>query len=215
MRITLTAALPLIAALVLAPNPALAQSSTGFRARVWGGTVGRYVLSDNDPFAAPGFGTAELQVTGSAPGFGGDVEYKFARWIGLDAAIGYSSLNVQFTTSNEPGIAPVQRFAVVPALLSLNIHIISTSAVDLWVGPQVGYVMFPNTLSYTTTHSGTFTYTPSAVASPKGFSAGVDIGLSKKVLLNLAVRWQDADADADSHLTIDPTFVTIGIGIRP
>lgn len=182
----------------------------GFRARVWIGADGRYVLKDNDPFDAPGFGTAELKVDGSALGIGGDAEYKLNKWIGIDGAIGYSSLNVMFTTSNTPGTESAQKLGMVPLLMSLNLHPVTTSKVDLWVGPQIGYVMFANDLSYPTSGSGPFTYRPTNVFSKKGFAAGADINFGRSLLLNLGLRWQDADADDIDHLTIDPTFVTIG-----
>jgi hypothetical protein len=202
----------LIAALATPARPVLGQaSSDGFSARLWAGAVGRYVLKDNDTFAAPGFGTVGLKVNGSAFGFGADGEYKFDRWIGLDGAIGYSRLNVQYTTTNAPGTTSTQPFGIVPVLLSLNIHFVSTQRVDIWAGPQIGYVMFPDNLSYASNGGSTFTYTSTNVFSKKGVSVGADIALRRTLLLNVAGRWQDADADANGHLTIDPTFVTVGL----
>ncbi len=159
MRTRLIATLPLLAALALAPRPALAQSNTGWRLRVWGGAVGRYILTDNATFDATGYGTVGLKVDGSAAAFGGDVEYKLARWIGLDAAVGYSSLTVDYTTTNSPGTVTTQGFAVVPLMLSLNIHLISTSKVDFWVGPQLAYVIYPATTAFTPPGGTTYTYT--------------------------------------------------------
>jgi outer membrane protein W len=215
MRTRLIATLPLLAALALAPRPALAQSNAGWRLRVWGGAVGRYVLNDNDTFDAAGYGTVGLKVDGSAPGFGADAEYKLARWIGLDAAIGYSNLTVDYTTTTSPGTVTTQGFAIVPIMLSLNIHLISTSSVDFWVGPQLAYLNYPTSTAFTPASGPTYTYMADNEFSKKGFSAGLDVGLNKRVLLNLAVRWNDADGDSNDHLTIDPTFVTIGIGFRP
>jgi hypothetical protein len=199
----------LLAANIADVSVAHAQDA-GFRGRIWAGAVGRYVLKDNDPFTSPGFGTTELKVDGSAVGFGADGELKFNRWIGVDAAVAYSKLNVLFTTSNTPGTSYAHDFGVAPLLLSLNLHVIHTDAVDLWVGPQIGYVMFPDDLSYAVNGGGTFTYKPKSVFSKKGFATGADIGLGKTVALNLGFRWQDADGDDDGHLTVDPALVTIG-----
>jgi hypothetical protein len=200
----------LLAATIADVSVAHAQDG-GFRGRIWVGAVGRYVLTDNDPFTSPGFGTTELKVDGSALGFGADGEFKFNRWIGIDAAIAYAKLNVLFTTSNTPGTSYANDFGIAPVLVSLNLHVIHTDAVDLWVGPQVGYVLFPDDLSYAVTGGGTFTYKAKSVFSKKGFATGADIGLGKTVALNLGFRWQNADGDSDGHLTVDPTLVTIGL----
>src|SRR4051812_39143996 len=95
----------------LSTSSAAQLTADGFRARVWAGPVGRYVLKDNDPFVEPGFGTVGLQVTGSGPGFGTDVEYKPMRWIGVDAAVGYANLPVQFTSGS--GAKSTQRLNVI------------------------------------------------------------------------------------------------------
>ncbi len=218
MRTSLFATLSIVGLLAVGSRPAAAQlSNSGIRVRVWGASVGRYVLSDNAPYASPGFGTVELQVDGSAIGFGGDVEYKFNRWIGLDAGIGYSSLTVDFTTTTAPGTTLSHGFVVMPAMLALDIHLISTKRVDIWAGPEISEVMFPTTLTYiesTTNGGGTFTYVPQNVFSKKGFFVGTDIALTRNILLNLGMRWQDADSDGDDHLTVDPAFITVGFRLN-
>jgi hypothetical protein len=196
------------ATLLAAPGSAQAQDS-GLSGRVWVGAVGRYVLSDNTPFASPGFGTVEMQVKGSSVGFGGDLEYRINPWFGIDGAVGYSKLNVQFASTTAPGNAPTQGFGVLPVMLALNVHLIHSEGFDLFVGPQLGYVMFPDNLSFTTT-GGPFAYKPKAVFSKEGFVIGSDIKMSSTMALNLAVRWQNADSDSNDMLTVDPTFVTAG-----
>ena len=194
--------------------PASAQEHhDGFTARVWAGSAGRYVLNDNDPFTSPGFGTAELKVNGSAIGFGGDIEYRASRWIGLVGAFGYTKFDVDFTTTNAPGTVSTQKFGVMPLMLALNLHVIHARQINVWVGPQIAYVMFPDNLSYAVGGS-TFTYAPSGVFSKKGFVVGTDVRLGGGWALNGAFRWQDADGDSDSHLTVDPTFVTLGFAKR-
>ena len=208
-RMTRIAAAGILAAtLLVAPKSAQAQDS-GLTGRVWVGAAGRYVLKDNDPFASPGFGTVAMQVNGSSFAFGGDLEYRINPWFGLDGAVGYSKLNVQFNSSNAPGTTQTQGFGVLPVMLALNVHLIHAESVDLWVGPSIAYVMFPDNLSFATT-GGTFTYKPKNVFSKEGFVIGSDIKMSKTWALNLAVRFQDADSDGNDMLTIDPTFVTAG-----
>ena len=66
----------------------------------------------------------------------------------MDAALGYTKFNVDFTTSTAPNLQGKDKFGVVPLLFALNVHVINTRRVDFWVGPQIGYVMFPDNLSY-------------------------------------------------------------------
>ena len=133
----------IVAILSSLATTAYAQSSeTGLRTRVWAGAVGRYVLSDNDPYHAPPFGTVATEVDGSAFGLGADVEYKFFRHLGVDAALGYARLNVDFASSVAPGTQSA-KFGVMPLLVALNVHVVSNQRVDIWVGPQVGYRSSP------------------------------------------------------------------------
>lgn len=183
-------------------------------ARAWGGVVGRYVLSDNDSFETPGFGTTALKVTGASAAFGVDVEYKFNRWFGLDAAAGYTKVNVHFTSSNDPGTDQSQRMGLLPLMLAPTLHFVHSPSVDIWLGPQVAYVLYRNDISFDVSGSGTFSYKPKNSSSLEGFVVGTDITLTKHIALNLAMRWQNSDGDADGQLTIDPTFVTVGFTKR-
>ena len=128
----------------------------------------------------------------------------------MDAALGYTKFNVDFTTSTAPNLQGKDKFGVVPLLFALNVHVINTRRVDFWVGPQIGYVMFPDNLSYLVPGVGTFDYEPKNTFSPEGFAFGTDIAISKSAAFNFAFRWQNADGDDDGNLTIDPTFVTFG-----
>jgi outer membrane protein W len=201
-----------VSALALA-TPALARAQDGWMVRVWGGTTGRYVATDNTPFTSPGFGTVSTHVTGSTFGFGGDVEYRFDRWLGLDGGIGYSKMNVEYTSSNAPGTTMTQGFGVMPIMLALNVHLIDVKRLDLWAGPQIAEVIFPDDLAFTGT-GGTYTYSPSNKFSWGGFVVGADIKLNHTWAVNAAFRWQDVDADPNSNLTVDPAFVTAGLRYR-
>src|SRR5262249_23537248 len=161
-----------------------------------------YILTDNDTFDQSGFGTLQLKVNGTRPVFGGDVEARVHRWLGIDVALATTTLRVD-GTSTANGATPRSDFRVTPLLASLNFHFVSFNAVDLWVGPQIGYFFYQKSTAFPFAGAGTFTFTPAREFSWKGFSAGADIGLARNVALNLAFRWQNADAD---HLTIDPAF---------
>jgi outer membrane protein W len=177
--------------------------------RVWAGAAGRYVLTDNDTFDQSGLGTLQLKVDGSRPVFGGDVEARVHRWLGIDVAMATTRFKVD-GTSTVDGSTPRADFRVSPLLVSLNFHIVSFNAVDIWVGPQIGYFFFQKSTTFPFANSA-FAFTPSNTFSWEGFSAGADIGLKRNVALNLAFRWQDGDA---AHLTVDPAFATAGLTFR-
>ena len=188
-----------------------ASSETGWRGRFWLGTVGRYVLTDNESYQSPPFGTVETEVDGSALGVGVDFEYKFLPWLGLDTALAYTSLPVQFQSSADPGVTQNADFAVVPLFVSLNFHVVHKEKVDFWLGWQLAYVFYPDDLSFTVPGVGQFEYDSTSTFSPFGFCMGIDIGVSKVWAVDIAFRWQNADGDPDGHMTIDPTFVTVGM----
>ena len=183
----------------------------GLRGRLWLGTVGRYVLTDNEPYSDPPFGTVETKVDGSSFGFGGDLEYKFTRRLGFDFAVGYTNTTVQFTSSVDPNVVQTTKLSVTPLLFALNLHVVSNDRLDVWFGPQMGYVIWGNTMEFPVAGAGVFVYEPANVFSPLGFAVGADVFLKDNLALNLAFRWQNADADGDGNLTVDPTFVTAGL----
>jgi opacity protein-like surface antigen len=208
------AAVSFLSSLAVANAAEAGSAETGWRGRFWVGTVGRYVLDDNAAYQSPPFGTVETEVDGSALGFGGDVEYKFKRWLGLDTALAYTSLPVTFQTSTDPGVTQDADFTVIPLFVALNFHVVNTEKVDFWLGPQIAYVVYPDSLSFSVPGVGTFEYDPSNLFSPFGFDLGIDIAFNPTWAVNVAVRFQNADGDPDGHLTIDPTFVTVGMTAR-
>lgn len=209
--------LALLAAFLLTglmTTTASAQSEEhGFTVRLWAGPAGRYVLHDNEPFSTPAFGTVGLHVQGSTPSVGGDAEYRLNRWFGVDAAAAYTRMNIQFISSNAPATALSQKLNVVPLFVSLNVHIVKNGRTDVWAGPQIGYLMYGNNLSYSINGAG-FGYKTSNTFSKEGFVVGTDINITPTVAVNAGFRWQNGDADPEGNLTIDPTFVSIGISKR-
>jgi hypothetical protein len=209
----LVSTLCVFAAISLSSVTVAHAQETGVSGRLWVGAVGRYVLSDNTPFTSPGFGTVALKTNGTTVGFGGDLELRMNNWFGIDAAAGYSQMNAQFTTSTSAASSASKPFGVLPLMAALNIHLIHSDPIDLWIGPQIAYVIFPDNLSYATP-TGTFTYKPTNVFSAVGFVIGTDIKLGGGWALTGAVRWQNADSDANDMLTVDPTFVTAGLRLK-
>jgi hypothetical protein len=210
---TLAITLGMLAAISLSSVTVVHAQESGISGRLWVGAVGRYVLSDNTPFTSPGFGTVSLKTNGTTVGFGGDLELRMNNWFGIDAAAGYSQMNAQFTTSTSAASSASKPFGVLPLMAALNIHLIHSDPVDLWVGPQIAYVMFPDDLSFTTP-TGTFTYKSTNVFSKVGFVVGTDVKLGPAWALTAAVRWQNADSDSNDMLTVDPTFVTAGLRLK-
>ena len=204
-------AISLLSSLGIARAAEPQGAETGWRGRFWVGAVGRYVLDDNAAYSAPPFGTVETEVDGSALGFGGDVEYKFRRWLGLDAALAYTSLPVSFRSSADPGVTQDADFTVIPLFVALNFHVVNTEKVDFWLGPQIAYLYYPDELSYDVPGVGTFDYESSNLFSPFGFDLGLDVFFNATWGLNFAIRFQNADGDPNGHMTIDPTFVTVGM----
>ena len=68
------------------------------KVRFWAGVECRCVLSDDDTFPDPVFGTAELEAAHSAFGLGGDIEFRLAKFFSFDVGLGYSSTSVKFLT---------------------------------------------------------------------------------------------------------------------
>ena len=134
--------------LSMSATEALAQHHDGLvDVRVWGGAAGRYVLTDNGTFPEAGFGTVALKIEDSKPTFGGDIEFRVHRWLGIDVGGAYTRFTVNGTSSLSPTLAQ-DRLRVMPVFASLNVHLVSTNVVDIWVGPQIGYFFYGGELSF-------------------------------------------------------------------
>ncbi|HEY6616969.1 MAG TPA: hypothetical protein VIZ32_20695, partial [Vicinamibacterales bacterium] len=85
--------------------PAFAQDQyPNVKGRLWAGVQCRCVLSDDDTFTDPVFGTTELIAAKSAFGWGGDVEFRLARFFSFDVGLGYSSTSVEFSHTVGAGV---------------------------------------------------------------------------------------------------------------
>ena len=65
-----------------------------------------------------------------------DVEHRFSKLLGLDAALGYTALDVEFTQSLNTTVA-TDTLEVLPVWLAVNFHVVHTEKLDFWVGPQI------------------------------------------------------------------------------
>lgn len=205
----------LVAAFVLLALPtAEAQSDyKGWRFRVWGGVVGRFVESDDVTFNDPTFGESATEAGGTSFGVGFDFEYRFNKLFGLDVAIGYSEMDVEFKQSLNPTVSE-DSLEMLPIWLAANFHVVNTKKVDFWVAPQIAYVAWNDQLVFPVPGESPFVLQTSNEFPALGIALGVDWWLSEKNGLNFAFRFIDADADETHNLPVDPTFITVGYARR-
>lgn len=199
-----------LAALFLFANQTFAQQNPdkGWKGRFWVGVAGRYVLTDNETFEDPTFGTIETSVSGSAFTFGGDVEYLFTKWLGLDFALAYTNFPLEFQHSVGEGVQE-DDLGVVPFLIALNFHVVNNERLDFWLGPQVGYIFFGSDVAFVVPDVGVHIVETSNTFSPMGFDIGADVKVSDDWAVNIAFRWQNADAS--DEILVDPTLITVGV----
>ena len=189
---------------------ALAQDEyPNMKARVFAGVQCRCVLSDNDTFTDPVFGTSELKAADSAFGLGGDVEFRLAKFFSFDVGLQYSSTSVEFSHAAGVGVED-DNLGMMPLFLGANVHVLNTGKVDMYVGYLAAYMFYLNDVSYEVPGTGTYSLQSNDEFTAKGFSFGADIATSDQWGVSLAFRMVNADADSGHLLPLDPTFITVG-----
>ncbi len=189
-----------------AAAPASAQR-TPWSATVSAGVVGRFVLTDNDSFQDPTFGTTTTSVSGPALALSGTVRYRPSPWVSADAVAAVTRLPVQFEHTAGTGTQR-DHIGVVPLLLSVDLHPVHTPRLDVWVGPEVGLVVPLNDVSFAVPSLGTYTVQTKSTTSLKGFVLGAETRVGRGWDATAELRWQNADAS--EQLLLDPTLVTVG-----
>ena len=196
----------------LAGSSAWAQDNNeGWRFRVFGGMVGRFVETDNATCDDPVYETSATEVDGFSFGFGVDVERRFSKLLGLDVAVGYSKLDVVFTQSLTSDQAK-DRLSVLPIWLALNFHVVNTEEVDLWLAPQIAYVVWNDPLTFNVPGEEPYLSQTKGAFPGVGLAIGLDYWLAESGGCNIAFRFVDADANDD--LLVDPTFITVGYTMK-
>jgi hypothetical protein len=173
------------------------------KVRFWGGVQCRCVLSDNDTFSDPVFGTVELDAAKSTFGLGGDVEFRLARFFSFDVALGYSKTPVEFSHTVGAGVQE-DKLGMMPLFLGANLHVVTTRRVDVYVGYLAAYMFYLNDVSFDVPGTGTFTLPSNNEFTAKGFNFGADIATGERWAVNLAFRMVNADADSGHLLALDP-----------
>jgi len=183
---------------------------SGWTWRAWAGTVCRCVEDDTVTFQDPTFGTVELDVDGNSLGIGFDVERRFSKLIGLDLAVGYTDMDVDFMHSVGTGVQQ-DSLGSLNIWFAVNFHLVNTERFDFWVGPQIAYVAWLDDLSFDVPGTGTFNFETDNEFPALGIVLGADWWVGKNWAMNFAFRFIDADADSDHNFPIDQTFVTVGV----
>lgn len=114
---------------------------------------------------------------------GFDVERRFSKLLGLDLALGDTRLTTESNHSVGSGTQS-DDLGVLPIWLALNFHVFNDEQFDFQTDNEC----------------------PSL-----GFLVGADFTIAEDWAVNFAFRFQDADADSNHDLPLDPTFVTLGI----
>ncbi len=209
LRVTSIAAAALLF-LSLLPGTARAQDEhSGLRLRFWGGVDCRCVLSDNDTFDDPVFGTSETAQSGAAFALGGDVEYKLGKFFGLGLGIGYSDVTVDFTHELGAGVQD-DSLGILPIFFAANLHLVNTESVDFYVGYLAAYIFYLNDPVFEVPGTGPFVVETNDEFTGEGFNLGADVAVNEDWAVNAAFRFVNADADSTHLLPVDPTFITVG-----
>jgi hypothetical protein len=187
-----------------------AQDGGRGRLRVWAGADCRCVLTDNDTFTDPVFGTAETRQKGAAFALGFDVEFLPVRLFGVGVGLGYSNPTTQFTHSVGTGVQE-DKIGMMPLFFTANLHVVNNDKLDLYVGYQAAYMFYLNDLTYEVPGFGSYVVEKNNEFTAKGFNLGADISFNERWAVNLAFRMVNADADVLHNLPLDPTFITVGV----
>ena len=207
--LTVAAVAGLLVGFRLSINGARPGPVPNVKGRLWAGVQCRCVLDDDDTFTDPVFGTTELIAAKSAFGWGGDVEFRLARFFSFDVGLGYSSTSVEFSHSVGAGVQE-DNLGMMPLFLGANVHVVSTRRVDISVGYLTAFMFYLNDVSFNV--PGTDVRCRRATNSRRrGSSVGVDIATGERWAVNLAFRMVNADADSEHLLALDPTFITVGV----
>ncbi len=201
--------------LILSPVSQAQQSSdrnSGWTVRAWAGGVCRCVEDDNVTFVVddPPLGTVGLEVDGNSLGIGFDVEWRLNKLIGLDLALGYTDMDIDFQSDASTGVQQ-DSLASLNIWFAVNFHLVNTEKFDFWIAPQIAYVAWLNDLSYNVPGTGTFNFKTDNEFPALGFALGADWWVAENLAVNFAFRFIDADADKNHNLPIDQTFVTVGL----
>ncbi len=193
---------------VASAGPAALGQDTHFK--IFGAAAYVAPLSEEDV----DFGAVQDSVEASNElGWAFGFEWRWGQLLGLEFDYINSTQDIDLggTTVAEVDFAPVSA--------SLNIHLINTTFIDLYVAPTASYIYWgdieiddPN---------GNLNITTDIEADPEfawGAQVGLDIGLGENFVITGGVRWLSADLsptdDDVDELGVDPLISRVGVGLR-
>lgn len=149
----------------------------------------------------------------SAIGFGFGYEYMVTDLIGVDANIGYSCHDIDFTLLAHT--ETVADTSLMPLTVGVNFHVLRNGKMILYLGPFVGYVVYDD---YNYKQGG------ESVPLENDFTFGAVIGLDvpfgeKGWMFSSALKFLQTEAEYDhpdyvGDLDINPFIIQIGLGYR-
>jgi outer membrane protein W len=196
--------------MAILPSRVFAQDHERGRFRAWVGADCRCVLSDNETFTDPVFGTAETRQKGAGFALGVDTEYLPSKWFGIGTGLGYSRVTTEFSHSNGVGVQE-DKLGMMPLFFSANVHFVNNDKLDLYGGWLAAYMFYLDDPTYAVPGLGTFVVEKHNEFTPKGFNFGADISVKNRWAVNVAFRMVNADADESHNLPVDPTYITVGV----
>lgn len=143
----------------------------------------------------------------AADAFGWNVgfEVRFSGRLGLEVDYINTTEDIDF------GGDTIGEFKMEPISASLNIHLLNSDVVDLYIAPTASWVFFNDVefedLVEDTDVDNEFAW---------GASIGLDIGLGDHVAIVTGLRWLNLEAGGDGIDTIgiDPLIARAGLGFR-
>ena len=149
-----------------------------------------------------------------AMGYGLGYEYRHSKLLSFGASLSYWKHEIHVTMTDEDGATLYDGkhgdWSWMPLLLDANFHVLGGEAVDLYLGPTVGYTMF-----------GDFEEDGDSFASNDQFTYGLNVGLDVALGENWAfsggLRYLQFDGEVEGYdykLPIDPLIVTVGVGYK-
>ncbi len=194
-------------AVASASSAALAQDNNF---KIFGAAAYVSPLSEEDV----DFGSVQDSVEASNElGWAFGFEWRWGQLLGLEMDYINSTQDIDLggTTVAEVDFAPVSA--------SLNIHLINTKVIDLYVAPTASYIFWGDI--EITGSASNLNINNNIDADPEfawGAQVGLDIGLGENFVIMGGIRWLSADLsptdDDVDELGIDPLISRVGIGLR-
>lgn len=201
MRRALAIAVAFAAAAFSAATPAAADEEKPYQTKFF--VAASYVspLSDSDQSFD---GVVDSLEATEELGWEVGVAGRFNPLVGFELSYLNATQEVDF------GGNPIGEVDFEPISLTLEFHLIPTSALDLWVGPTVSWVRWGDLRieGGDVIKGGT--------DAAYGATVGLDLGLSEHLAITGAVRYLNADADLEGFesAAVDPLFARLGLAIR-